>query len=256
MMESDNKITLRSKEISHQIESLIIDGTLKVGDKVPSERQLAQRLNASRPLIREVLKELRGRGVIKTEQGKGSFVTGILQNQDDNTPLSRIYSDHPSMLYDLLEVREVLEGQAARLAALRATEKDIYLITKAFNSMNDFKVDESNVMSAAKLDHAFHRSIYEASHNPVLIHTLHNLMQLMFDSVVVTVSNLYHRDRAKTRIDDYHYLIYNAIIDRKPDSAEHAAVDHIRDVRDRIREIEREEQRLVRAEVMIEGEAF
>lgn len=255
-MESDYKPSNRSEEIVHQIETLIIDGTLKIGDKVPSERQLSQRLKASRPLIREVLKELRGRGVIKTEHGKGSFVAGILQSEGNNTPLNRIYADHPSMLYDLLEVREVLEGQAARLAALRATDKDRYLITKAFNAMNDFKVNESNVMMAARLDHAFHRTIYEASHNPVLTHTLHNLMQLMLDSVVVTVSNLYHRDHAKTRIDNYHHLIFNEIMERNPSSAEHAAVDHIRDVRDRIREIEKAEQRLVRAEVMVQSEIF
>jgi GntR family transcriptional activator of glc operon len=248
------KSLTRSSIISYQLEELILDGTLKIGEKVPSERQLAQRLQASRPVIREALKELRGRGVITTVHGKGSFVEGMMKSPEQTNALIRIYSDHSDMLFDLLEVRGVLEGQAARLAALRATEKDLYHIKNAFDAMNDLQVDESNLMLAATLDHAFHQTITEASHNTVLIHTLQSLMKLMLDSVVVSVSNLYHRSRDKTRIDDYHRLIYNAIIDRNPESAEHAAMDHIRDVRDRIKEIEREEQRLVRAEIITQDQ--
>lgn len=241
----------RAGSIARQLEALILDGSLRVGDKVPSERQLATRLKASRPLIREALKELRGRGVIKTEHGRGSFVTGTLQNPERDNALSRLYLDHPSMLYDLLEVREGLEGQAARLAATRATEKDLYRIRKAFTAMNEAQVDTSDKAQIAQLDHDFHRSIYEASHNPVLIHTLQNLMQLMLDSVMVSVGNLYHRANAKSSIDDYHRLIFNAIMEHKPKNAAHAAMAHVRDIRDRIHEIEKAEQRLVRAEAIM-----
>ena len=239
-----------SSEIAKRLEELIIDGSLQPGDKIPSERQLCVRLNASRPVVREAMKELRGRGVITTQHGKGSFVSGFLGGLDSQNTLSKVYEDHPRMLYDLLEVREVLEGQAARLAAERASEKDLYRITKAFNAMNGAYKNEDDVLDAAKLDHAFHRAIYAASHNPILTHTLQSIMDLMLNSVVVTVSNLYHRYRPKQQIEAYHRLIFNAIIDRKPINAERAAMDHIRDVRDRILEIEREEQRLVRAQLL------
>jgi len=245
----DNSNT-RASAIAKRLEELIIDGSLQPGEKIPSERQLCAKLNASRPLIREAMKELRGRGVINTQHGKGSFVAGFLENFSSASTLTKVYEDHPRMLFDLLEVREVLEGQAARLAAERASEKDLHRITKAFNAMSGAYENNDKVMDAAKLDHAFHRSIYEASHNPVLIHTLQNLMQLMLNSVVVTVSNLYHRDRPKQQIEAYHRLIYNAIIDRKASNAERAAIDHVRDVRDRIIEIERAEQRLVRAQIL------
>ncbi|MGB0847405.1 MAG: FCD domain-containing protein [Thiolinea sp.] len=241
----------RAAAIARQLEALILDGSLRVGDKVPSERQLASRLNASRPLIREAMKELQGRGIIETRHGMGSFVTGIIRHSERDNAINRLYVDHPKMLYDLLEVREGLEGQAARLAAKRGTERDIYRITQAFNAMNETKVDDNNRELSAKLDFAFHRSIYEASHNAVLIHTLQNLMRLMQDSVLVSVDNLYHRDNAKSRIDDYHRLIYNSIVDHHPQRAEHAAVDHIRDVRDRFTEIEQEEQRLIRARAIV-----
>ena len=245
----DNTDT-RASAIAKRLEELIIDGSLQPGEKIPSERQLCTKLNASRPLVREAMKELRGRGVITTQHGKGSFVTGFLENSSPSSTLTKVYEDHPRMLFDLLEVREVLEGQAARLAAERASEKDLHRITKAFDAMRGAYKNNEQAMDAAKLDHAFHRSIYEASHNPVLIHTLQNLMQLMLNSVVVTVSNLYHRDRPKQQIEAYHRLIYNAIIDRKANNAERAAMDHIRDVRDGIIEIERAEQRLIRAQIL------
>ncbi len=241
--------TSRSQVISRRLEELILDGTLQPGDRVPSERQLCQRLSVSRPLIREALKELRGRGVIETQHGKGSFITGMIKPIEEESPLTRLYESHPRLLYDLLEVRELLEAQAAMLAAERGTEKDFYKITKAYNAMNTSTHTSSDLSHAARLDHAFHRSIYEASHNPVLVHTLQSLMQLMLNSIMASVSNLYHRDRQKQQIDKHHRQIYNAIIDRKPESAKRWASEHIRTIRERMLEIEREEQRLIRAKI-------
>ena len=251
-MTINKSVITTTEKIMQRIEALIIDGSLQPGEKIPSERQLCQRLQASRPVVREAMKELRGRGVLHTIHGKGSFVSNFLENTAETNTLNKIYENHPRMLFDLLEVRELLEGQAASLAAERATEKDLYLITTAFNTMHEAYEDNADVIDAANLDHAFHRSIYAASHNPVLIHTLHNLMQLMRNSVIVTVSNLYHHEHSKQQIQAYHRLIFNAIVDGKPDNAERVAMDHIKDVRDRILELERQQQRLIRAKLLNE----
>jgi GntR family transcriptional activator of glc operon len=256
----DDIVETHSMRVSRHLEELILDGTLQPGDKVPSERLLAQRLKVSRPTIREALKGLRGRGVIETRHGQGSFIIGMLNDVQNETPLARLYYSHPRLLYDLLEVRELLECEAARLAAERGTEKDFYKITKAYNAMSAepeaLNEDTSTArdigksrLYKAQLDHDFHRAIYEASHNPVLVHTLQSLMQLMLNSVMASVSNLYHRDRQKQQIDKHHRQIYNAIIDRKPETAKKVAAEHIRNVRDRMLEIEREEQREERAKI-------
>lgn len=243
-MNDDTIAQTRSMAISKRLEELILDGTLQPGDKVPSERQLAERLKVSRPLIRESLKELRGRGVIETRHGKGSFIIGMLDSKENETPLSRLYQHHPRLLYDLLEVREILEAEASQLAAERGNEKDFYKITKAYNAMNEAQQEEGgDLIKAAHLDHAFHRAIYEASHNPVLVHTLQNLMQLMLNSVVASLTKLYHHNRQKQLIDKHHQQIYKAIIERKPETAKRVATEHIRNVRDRMMEIERAEQR-------------
>jgi DNA-binding FadR family transcriptional regulator len=252
-MNTTNSNNTRATSVSRRLEELILDGTLQPGDKVPSERQLCQRMNVSRPLIREALKELRGRGAIETYQGKGSFVSGMLNDDKQQNSLSRLYDNHPRLLFDLLEVRELLEGEAASLAAERGTAKDFYKITKAYQAMNTTPKNAEDLLDAARLDHAFHRSIYEASHNPVLIHTLQNLIQLMLNSIVASVTNLYHRDRQKQQIDTHHLTIYNAIIDRKPETAKKAATQHIRNIRDRMLEVEREQQRSQREQLWNKG---
>ena len=73
-----------------KIEALILDGTLSVGDRLPSERQLCQRLNASRPVIREAIKELCGMGIINTEHGKGSFVSDFNDRPEEQNVLHKI----------------------------------------------------------------------------------------------------------------------------------------------------------------------
>ena len=109
------------QDVARQLEALILDRTLLPGSKIPSERQLAQRLSVSRPVVREALKELRGRGIIETQRGRGSFVSEMLPAASDQSPLRHLFRDHSRAVYDLLEVRELLEGQSAFYAALRLT---------------------------------------------------------------------------------------------------------------------------------------
>ncbi|MOA05470.1 putative L-lactate dehydrogenase operon regulatory protein [compost metagenome] len=105
----------------------------------------------------------------------------------------------------------------------------------------------------ARRDHAFHRAISEASHNPVLVHTLQSLSELMLSTVFASVNNLYHRPVQKRQIDRQHARLYHAICERQPSQAQRAAREHIESIRDSLREIEQEEQRLVRATMRLEG---
>ena len=105
----------------------------------------------------------------------------------------------------------------------------------------------------ARLDHAFHLAICEASHNPVLVHTLQSLTDLMLSTVFASVNNLYHRDAQKRQIDRQHARLYNAVTGRLPEQARKAAVAHIEGICANLREIEAEEQRLVRATLRLQG---
>ncbi len=230
-----------SRGIAHRLEQLILDGDYKPGQKIPSERQLTQKLGVSRSLVREALKELHGRGIIETHHGKGSFVSDILPVVADESVLMHLFQGHSRTLYDLLEVREQLEGQAAKLAAERGTQQDFYRITKAMEAL-----EESDALVNAKLDHDFHRAIAEASHNPVLIHVLNSLKGLTLQSVQVTLSNLSHRNNIKQQIDKHHRQIYNAILSRQPQWAFKAATSHVFHVRTSLQEIDEKEHGIIR----------
>ncbi|CAM2196873.1 transcriptional regulator GlcC [Paraburkholderia sp. A1RI_3L] len=238
--------------VAERIEKLIVDGVLKVGQALPSERRLTEKLGVSRTALREGMKVLRARGIIETQHGKGSFVANLTP-QEHITPMMHLLASQPRTLYDLFEVRGMLEAEAARLAALRGTEADFILITRRYEEMNAPEAQNLPPAERARLDHAFHRAIYEASHNPVLVNTLQSLTDLLLSSVFASVNNLYHREPLKKQIDRQHARFYNAVTGRLPEQARRAASEHIRNVVDYLHEIENEEQRLVRATLRLEG---
>jgi GntR family transcriptional regulator, glc operon transcriptional activator len=238
--------------VVERIERLIVDGVLKQGQTLPSERRLTEKLGVSRTALREGLKILRARGVIETSQGKGSFVARLTA-EPAQTPLMHLLGSQPRTLYDLLEVREMLEAESARLAALRGTPADYVLIKRRYEEWVGAQADERDAETHARLDHAFHLAICEASHNPILVYTLRSLTDLLLSSVFASVNNLYHREPHKRTIDRQHARLYNAVVGKLPEQARRAASEHIRSVAECLREIEQEEQRLVRSTLRLEG---
>lgn len=241
--------------VAERIEKLIIDGILKVGQPLPSERSLCEKLGVSRSALREGLRVLRGLGIIDTRHGRGSFVASLSADRDAS-PLMHLFSSQPRTLYDLLEVRAILESEAARLAALRGTAADFIMIRRRYEEWEGMQADlaQRGHEELARADHAFHRAINEASHNPVLVHILQSLADLMLSSVLASVSNLYHRPVHKRQIDRHHERLYRAVIERASDKAWRVAREHINNLRDTFQELELEDQRLVRAAMRLEAD--
>jgi len=240
-----------AETVAERIERLIVDGVLKAGQALPSERRLTEKLAVSRSALREGLRLLRARGIILTAQGKGSYVAQM--SQVDAGPLVHLFNSQPRTLYDLLEVRSLLEGESARLAAIRGTEADFIMIRRRYEDMVAAHGQDTDIATHAHLDHAFHLAICEASHNAVLVHTLQSLTDLLLGSVFACVNNLYHRAPHKRQIDSQHARLYKAVVGRSPDQAHKAATEHVDSVRQSLSEIEQEEQRLVRATLRLEG---
>ena len=239
--------------VAERIEQLISDNVLKPGQPLPSERMLTQRLAVSRSALREGLKLLRGRGLIHTSQGKRSVVANLLA-PGNQAPMLHLLSTQPRTLYDLLEVREFLETESAGLAAERGTAADFVLITRRYTELTAARDRAIDADDHARLDHAFHLAVCEASHNPVLVHTLSSLNDLMLSSVFASISNLYHRSPHKRQIDRQHARLYTAVTGGLPEAARRAAREHIRGIRASLLEIEQEEQRLVRATLRLQND--
>lgn len=233
-----------SREISCKLEHLILEGGLTPGQKIPSERQLVARLGVSRTVVREALHELQARGVIETRHGKGSFVASLIPEASSpahNNPLMHLYKGHSRTLYDLLEVREQLEGQAAFLAAQRATNQDRHRLTRAFRALED-----TDPASNARPDHNFHLAIVEASHNPILMHILDGLKNMMLLTVQASVSNLNPKKDMRRMIMRQHRQLYEAVMAGKPEQARKLASAHVRFVRRTMREMEQGGESVVR----------
>lgn len=235
-----DRTTSMALDIARRLERMILDGNLLPDEKIPSERKLTERFSASRAIIREALRELQGRGLIETHHGKGSFVARMVPEPREDGPLLKLFAGHPRTLYDLLEVREQLEGQAAYLAAERATQRDRYVITKAFENM-----EASDPLTNARLDHAFHLAIVEASHNPVLVHVLSSLKNLMLMTVQASVANLNPREPFRATINKQHKRIYRTVITGQAKAAQRAAAAHVRFVSESMLQLEALDQGII-----------
>lgn len=208
-----------------QIETLIAAGVLKQGRKLPSERDLAESLNVSRPKLREALQKLEERGLVQTRHGEGTFVSA-LTGQAMMPALLSLYGRHEPAFFDYLEYRREQEGFAARLAATRATKADKERIAGILEDMQRAWRDK-DVEASREADFALHTSIVDASQNATLIHMMASIYELTKQGV------FYNRDFLKTidgtgeKLLQQHLDIGNAIIDGDPERAEAAALEHI-----------------------------
>ncbi len=232
---TDNQ--LLPERVSRQIEAMILDGSLVVGQQLPPERVLCEKLEVSRSSLREGLKELRARGVIETRRGSGTRVA-FFQEFRPSTPLQSLLQNHPETLQSLLEVRRSLEGEAAYYAAERATRTDLRALHAAYEPLVAEQDEADQPEDHAARDIAFHQAIYAAAHNPVLLLALNGIRDLMMSFFYGTSEKLYPRTQARRALKTQHRRIYRAITAREPAVARRAAIAHIDAVAASLRELD------------------
>ncbi|EHA17609.1 transcriptional regulator GlcC [Halomonas sp. HAL1] len=243
----------RPDQVATRLERLILDGVFRPGQLLPSERRLCDRLGVSRASLREGLRILRSKGIIDTRQGHGSTVATLLP-VSNQSPLMHLFKDHPRTLFDLLEVRALLEGESAWLAANRGTSADRVLITRRYREMADYveSAETIDVERLARLDHAFHLAVSQASHNPVLVHTLQSLTDLLLSSVFASVKHLYHLPVPRAMINQQHAQLHNAVVSGEAAQAKQVALEHLSSISQLLRDLEVEHDRLERSSMRLE----
>lgn len=174
-----------SEQVEKQIKTLILTNKLKVGERLPSERELAQQLQVGQRSIREALHLLQTLGFIEIQHGKGAFVTGMrLDNYLESLAESisfRLHKEKTALL-QLLEVRKLLEAGIASLATNRATPQDIRIMEKALSRQKEaIQKQDVEVFNIADLD--FHYAVVKASQNDILVATYNALSNLMLESI-------------------------------------------------------------------------
>lgn len=214
-----------SDAIAAQIKGQILNGTLKPGDKLPSERELVGQLKVSRPSVREALLKLEAQGLIYSRQGEGTFVLDATASTITN-PLINLIKDNPEALSDVLECRHGLEELATSYAATRATDRDRQLIKERFQALAAVHAQRDHAQEA-KADAAFHMAIAEASHNVALIHLTQSLFTLLGDQVVQNWERIYASDESYRQIHQQHQEIRDAILSGDASLARNAAHEHL-----------------------------
>lgn len=163
MLEPPKKTRLYENIIGQMV-SLIKDGTLKPGDKLPSERKLAEDLNVSRTAIREALRSLETMGYLSSKVGGGTYITEITLG-NVMSPFSTMLSQNKKLIVELLEVRMLLETEIARLAAKRITPLKNKSIQKTLDAMRtDIDAGGNGII----WENGFHNALAVASENEAL----------------------------------------------------------------------------------------
>ncbi len=202
-----------------QLRQLIVSGAINANGRLPSERDLAERLGVGRNSVREALKVLEALGLIESRIGEGTFVvaqTGATIGRAIGLSLAA----QGGTLVELHDARLMIEASTVRAAATRATKEDLRLLADELHKM-DTAVEFRAYLTA---DMNFHRVIAKASHNEVIWQIMTNLIDLL----EATLQEI-HLDSIGTTQEGEgtHHLVYVAILQQNPDAAELAMRKHL-----------------------------
>ena len=204
---------------------LITSGRLAPGDPLPSEPALGKQLGISRPTVRLALRTLETRGLIATRHGVGAVVADRTREAAVDS-IELMLQQTGAGPRDVLEVRSMLEGHGAALAAERATEADLAAIADAVEGM---RAPDLTVPELIELDLAFHIRLNEASQNTVLVALGHAIRGLLRATIAAT----YDRDpRPAARLDE-HARILAAVAAHDPATAQDAMAVHLHNAANR-----------------------
>jgi GntR family transcriptional regulator, transcriptional repressor for pyruvate dehydrogenase complex len=242
-VEPPAKVRLSDSIVSH-IEQMIVDGTLKPGDSLPPERELASMLDVSRPSLREAIVKLEAKGLVQPGRGGGMQVVDVYAPTLTD-PLVELLWRHPSAAFDVLELRHALEQVAAFHAAARATDAERRQIETCMTRFHD-AIKGGDPVKVAECDAAFHLALADASHNVALSYVMRGLVNLLRTSIANSLDRF--QPDVLRRLDEQHAAIYAAIGTGNADQARQAAHVHLTYVQSMLRRSGGGARKLVSAE--------
>ncbi|SLN77556.1 Pyruvate dehydrogenase complex repressor [Roseovarius gaetbuli] len=214
-----------STAVTRQIEKLILQGILRPGERLPAERDLAEKLGVSRPSLREAVAELQDKGLLTTRAGAGIYVADVLGSAFSEA-LIRLFADHDEAVFDYIAFRRDLEGLAACRAARLASDTDLQVIQTVMDKM-EAAHKKTNPSDEARLDAEFHMAIIEASHNVVMLHMMRSMFQLLREGVFYNRQVMFKQRTTRGALLDQHHAINGAIQSRDPEAARAAVIAHL-----------------------------
>ncbi|EKT64795.1 pyruvate dehydrogenase complex transcriptional repressor PdhR [Providencia burhodogranariea] len=234
-----------SDVIEQRLEHLIFEGTLRPGEKLPPERELARQFDVSRPSVREAIQTLEAKGLLSRRQGGGTFVQKQMW-QSFSDPLAELLAGNPESQFDLLETRHALEGIAAYYAALRGTDEDLerirqsYELIKSAQQTSDIDTESDAVLQ-------YQLIVTEAAHNVVILHLLRCMVPMLEQNIRQNFEFLYTRKEMYNAVSEHRAQIFSAIMAREPEKAREASHRHLAFIEELLLDISREQTRRERS---------
>lgn len=221
---------------AEQIVQLIADLGIGPGDRMPTEKELAARLGASRTVVREAVKILSAMGRVSAQKGRGLYVAdgeGLLGGTQFGGFFVPTDLDHIFMLFEFRRVQEVA---ASRLAATQASPAELRVIESAVQTCRHGH-QTGNQAEFESGDDAFHFGVAAASHNLFLVASVREARRLQRQASIIGIRGV--GGHAAEAVEE-HDAIYRAIRDGQPDAAADATVVHLDNtLKDYRREIQR-----------------
>jgi GntR family transcriptional repressor for pyruvate dehydrogenase complex len=205
----------------HRIQQMLMNGELKAGDRLPSERTLSDTLGVSRTALREALSVLEVLGLLRVEPGRGTFVRDVAA-ADDVPPREWRFADRHSE-QEVYQLRFVLEGYAARLAATMITNIQLQQLRDCLTAMK-VAIRENDRVSASLKDFELHALIMRFSGNRLF----HEIQRTIRDLVLETQRMPLARHSRLWEPVDEHEDLLRALESRDPRAAGDAMQTHIR----------------------------
>jgi GntR family transcriptional repressor for pyruvate dehydrogenase complex len=217
-----NDLTL-SQQVEQKIENVIREKKILPGEKLPTENELCAMFGVSRTALREALRMLTARGLISIRKGSGIYVNDY-SAQHVTKPMS-IYLElnfNKDYIMHLIQVRQILEPDIARMAALNRTDEDIAKLRRLLDKF--IKCREDDYSREGNLDKDFHLLLANASGNPIIPLMVQPIFELMPKIRTLVYA---HVDHAKSNAVELHERILNNIEQQNEQGAYQAMQDHL-----------------------------
>lgn len=210
-------------EIVEQIKELFATGNLRPGDKLLSERELAERLQVSRASVREALSALEAMGLLEIRPGEGTF---IRQTNVDSIiePLALLLLVEKDQIRELYEVRKIMEVETAGLAALRARPEEVERMGSIVTRM-EWDLHRGDLGEIADLD--FHLAIAEMADNSILLRLMNTISDSMRQILKTARASLYAEPENARVLLMQHRAVMKAIETQEYEGAKKAMFDHL-----------------------------
>ena len=219
------------EQVAVQIETRILRGELRSGDRLPTERELAEQFHVSRTAVREAMKILAQKGLVDMRPGRGTIVIdGAHEAMQDSIGLvMRLKLGEVGGSDNLVEVRGILETEIAALAAVRATEKEIAAMREAIATMDE-NLNNADAFIAA--DNRFHEALAQATQNALIMILINSIVNLLSEQR----KQVFQVEGGPQRGQIHHKRILDNVIRREPEAARAAMRSHLQQVREDVRD--------------------